>query len=391
MIAERVLMSYQDKIKIHCIRPATVCGLSPRMRLDVTVNNLTFQACKNKIITVFGGKQIRPNIHIKDLIRVYKFFLKNKKFKSGFYNAGFENLSILKIAKKIQKIIPSKIKVSKSNDVRSYRQSSQKLLTLGFKKKYSIDDAINEIFDAFTNKKLKENRSYYTVNWMKRLGYIMGEKINLLEKYPQSKRNISDRGLKKTEKDREIARKFDKEFFDGERRHGYGGYNYNPKFWTNVVKTFQNYWNLDSNSSILDIGCGKGFMLYDLKKLIKSNFLKGIDISQYAIDNSLEDIKPCLSVADAKKIPFPDNTFDVVISINTIHNLDKSDCAKALKEISRVTKKFSFITVDAYRNEEEKKRMFDWNLTAKTIMSENEWEIFFKENNYNGDYYWFIP
>ncbi len=219
----------------------------------------------------------------------------------------------------------------------------------------------------------------------------MGEKINLLEKYPQSKRNISDRGLKKTEKDREIARKFDKEFFDGERRHGYGGYNYNPKFWTNVVKTFQNYWNLDSNSSILDIGCGKGFMLYDLKKLIKSNFLKGIDISQYAIDNSLEDIKPCLSVADAKKIPFPDNTFDVVISINTIHNLDKSDCAKALKEISRVTKKFSFITVDAYRNEEEKKRMFDWNLTAKTIMSENEWEIFFKENNYNGDYYWFIP
>ena len=83
--------------------------------------------------------------------------------------------------------------------------------------------------------------------------------------------------------------------------------------------------------------------------------------------------------------------FDFVISINTIHNLDKSDCAKALKEISRVTKKFSFITVDAYRNEEEKKRMFDWNLTAKTIMSENEWEIFFKENNYNGDYYWFIP
>jgi len=219
----------------------------------------------------------------------------------------------------------------------------------------------------------------------------MGKKINLLEKYPKSKRNISDRGMKKTDKDREIARKFDKEFFDGERRHGYGGYNYNPKFWSDVVKTFQNYWNLDSNSSILDIGCGKGFMLYDLKKLIKSDFLKGIDISQYAIDNSLESIKPFLSVADATKIPFPDDTFDVVISINTIHNLDNSGCAKALKEISRVTKKFSFITVDAYRNEEEKKRMFDWNLTAKTIMSENEWEIFFKENEYNGDYYWFIP
>ncbi len=174
MIAERVLMSYQDKIKIHCIRPATVCGLSPRMRLDVTVNNFTFQACKNKIITVFGGKQIRPNIHIKDLIRVYKFFLYNKQFKNGFYNAGFENLSILKIAKKIQKIIPSKIKVSKSNDVRSYRQSSQKLLSLGFKSKYSIDDAVNEIFKAFNSKKLKDNRSYYTVSWMKKIGLHNG-------------------------------------------------------------------------------------------------------------------------------------------------------------------------------------------------------------------------
>ena len=219
----------------------------------------------------------------------------------------------------------------------------------------------------------------------------MGKKIDLLREYPKSKRNVNDRGSKKTEKDREIARKFDKNFFDGDRRHGYGGYSYHPKFWSGVVETFKNYWNLNSESTVLDVGCGKGFMLYDLKKIIKSNFLKGIDISEYAINNSLEEVKHSLSVADAKKIPFPDNSFDVVISINTIHNLEKSDCAIALNEISRVSKKHSFITVDAYRNEEEKKRMFDWNLTAKTIMSEDEWEIFFKENNYDGDYYWFIP
>ena len=219
----------------------------------------------------------------------------------------------------------------------------------------------------------------------------MGKKIDLLREYPKSKRNVNDRGSKKTEKDREIARKFDKNFFDGDRRHGYGGYSYHPKFWSGVVETFKNYWNLNSESTVLDVGCGKGFMLYDLKKNIKSNFLKGIDISEYAINNSLEEAKHSLSVADAKKIPFPDNSFDVVISINTIHNLEKSDCAIALNEISRVSKKYSFITVDAYRNEEEKKRMFDWNLTAKTIMSEDEWEIFFKENNYDGDYYWFIP
>ena len=219
----------------------------------------------------------------------------------------------------------------------------------------------------------------------------MGKKIDLLKEYPKSNRNVNDRGSKKTKKDREIARKFDKNFFDGDRRHGYGGYSYHPKFWSGVVETFKNYWNLSPESTVLDVGCGKGFMLYDLKKITKSNYLKGIDISEYAINNSLEEVTHSLSIADAKKIPFPDNSFDVVISINTIHNLEKSDCAKALNEISRVSKKHSFITVDAYRNEEEKKRMFNWNLTAKTIMSEDEWEIFFKENNYDGDYYWFIP
>jgi ubiquinone/menaquinone biosynthesis C-methylase UbiE len=105
----------------------------------------------------------------------------------------------------------------------------------------------------------------------------------------------------------------------------------------------------------------------------------------------VEEIKPFVSVANAKSLPYDDNSFDVVISINTVHNLEREECAKALQEIERVSRGKSFITVDAYRNEEEKRRMFDWNLTAKTIMSVEEWEMFFKEIGYTGDYYWFIP
>ena len=132
MIAERVLYSYKNKIKIYCIRPATVCGFSNRMRLDLSVNMLTMQALEKKQINVFGGSQIRPNINIYDLVNLYILFI-NNDFESGFYNAGFENLSILKIAKKIQKLIPSKINITKSNDIRSYRLDSSKILSLGFK------------------------------------------------------------------------------------------------------------------------------------------------------------------------------------------------------------------------------------------------------------------
>ncbi len=219
----------------------------------------------------------------------------------------------------------------------------------------------------------------------------MGKEIDLLIKYPKSKRNLNERAKSKTAEERKIARLFDKDFFDGERKYGYGGYNYHERFWTETVKTFRDHWNLDSKSSLLDVGCGKGFMLYDLCKLIKGISVKGIDISNYAINNCKKEVKNYLSVGDAKRLNFEDNEFDYIISINTVHNLDLQDCKKAIKEISRVSKKGSFITVDAYRNEDEKKRMYDWNLTAKTIMSVNEWKNLFKEIDYKGDYFWFIP
>ena len=126
------------KINIFSIRPATVCGYSPRMRLDVTVNNLAFQALENNVIKVFGGNQIRPNIHINDLCRIFEHFIFSKKLKTGVYNAGFENLSIYNIAKKIAKKTKAKIKIIKStNDPRTYKLNSNKLLKTGFKKIYS--------------------------------------------------------------------------------------------------------------------------------------------------------------------------------------------------------------------------------------------------------------
>lgn len=219
----------------------------------------------------------------------------------------------------------------------------------------------------------------------------MGRSINLLRNYPKSKRDLKKRLNNKSEKVRKIARKFGKDFFDGDRSFGYGGFSYNKKYWLNVIKDFKKFYKLSSTSKVLDVGCAKGFMLYDFRKKIKGIKVRGVDISSYAINNSKPEVKKFLKVANAKKLPFRDNEFDLVISINTIHNLNKKDCALALREIERVSKKNSFITVDAYSNIKEKKRMFAWNLTAKTILSKKQWVNFFKKNNYTGDYYWFVP
>lgn len=170
MVAERVFLSFKEKIDIKCVRPATVCGFSPRMRLDVSVNMLTYQALKNGKITVFGGNQTRPNIHIKDMANVYKHFLQNKNIPSGCYNAGFENISILDIAKEVSKLIKTEIVVTESNDPRSYRQDSAKLLKTGFKPQFTIIDAIKEIKNNFENGMLDGSEKNYTVKWMKKLG-----------------------------------------------------------------------------------------------------------------------------------------------------------------------------------------------------------------------------
>jgi nucleoside-diphosphate-sugar epimerase len=169
MVAERVLLSYVDAMQVHCIRPATVCGYSPRMRLDVSVNMLTMQALKNGKMTVFGGDQTRPNIHINDMVGVYRHFLAKPDLPSGCYNAGFENISILDIAKKVASKVSAEIIVSESNDPRSYRQNSDKLLATGFVQTATVSDAIDDVIAKFKSGELVESDQCYTVRWMKHL------------------------------------------------------------------------------------------------------------------------------------------------------------------------------------------------------------------------------
>jgi ubiquinone/menaquinone biosynthesis C-methylase UbiE len=215
--------------------------------------------------------------------------------------------------------------------------------------------------------------------------------IDLLKNYPKSKRNLDKRLSEKSPEIVKIAREFGKEFFDGDRKFGYGGLTYNPKYWANVVKDFVEYYKIKPDAKILDVGCAKGYMVYDFKRQYPGLEMHGVDISEYAIKNCHPEVKDNLQVGKAESLKFEDNYFDLVISINTVHNLELKDCVDSIKEISRVSKGNSFITVDAYNSDEEKERMFKWNLTAKTIMSTNDWKDIFKKIGYNGNFYWFIP
>jgi SAM-dependent methyltransferase len=220
---------------------------------------------------------------------------------------------------------------------------------------------------------------------------VSGREIDLLRHYPRVQRNLDERETAKSKESREIARQFGVEYFDGDRSHGYGGFNYDPRFWEPVIPDFVRHFGLSADSSILDVGCAKGFMLHDFSRLLPGVTLAGVDISEYAVEHAVPEIRPLVQVANAIDLPFDDNSFDVVISINTVHNLDRSDCKRALSEIQRVASQGAFVTVDAYRNEVERTRMEKWNLTALTMMSTTEWEQFFEDAGYSGDYFWFIP
>ena len=167
MVAERVLLSYAGDLCVQIIRPATVCGYSPRMRLDVSVNMLTMQALTREHITVFGGQQTRPNIHIDDITDVYLFMLQHPEH-TGIYNAGFENISIMEIAERVLEHAPAKITVSASNDPRSYRVNSDRLLATGFRPKKTVNDAIKELVHKFRAGELKDEERFHNLKWMQR-------------------------------------------------------------------------------------------------------------------------------------------------------------------------------------------------------------------------------
>ncbi|MDD5687483.1 MAG: class I SAM-dependent methyltransferase [Elusimicrobia bacterium] len=213
--------------------------------------------------------------------------------------------------------------------------------------------------------------------------------INLLGTYPKIKRDYDKRMAEKTPEIVNIAKQFGKDFFDGDRRCGYGGYKYDGR-WKSVVKNMKEYYNLKDNVSILDIGCGKGFMLHDFKELIPESTIAGIDVSDYAISNAMASVKPFLKIANAEKLPYPDKSFDLVVSINSIHNLPIERLKVALREIQRVCRGNSYITIDAWHNDLEKENLFKWVLTAETMMHVNDWKKLFNEVEYTGDYWWFI-
>ncbi len=216
----------------------------------------------------------------------------------------------------------------------------------------------------------------------------MNKELNLLNSFPNIKRDIKAR-LHNKEKNRELAMKFSKEYFDGSREQGYGGYVYDGR-WIEISKKIKNLFFLKDGSKFLDVGCAKGFLMYDMKKLYPNINVFGVDVSKYAKDQADPLIRDQITLNNCKKLDFDDNFFDCVISINTVHNLEKKDCLEAIREIQRVSNGKAFIQVDAYRNDEELELFKDWMLTAKTYLKPEEWIDLFKIAGYTGFYYWTI-
>ena len=183
-----------------------------------------------------------------------------------------------------------------------------------------------------------------------------------------------------------LAKKFDADYWDGDRRICYGGYRYLEGRWEKVARAMADHYKLPPKPKILDIGCGKGFLLYDFLKVIPNAEIHGIDISHYAIANSKEEIRDRLQVGSATALPWPDHYFDLVISITTLHNLHAYDLEPALKEMERVGKTNKYLCVESYRNENEKANLLYWQVTCEAFNTPKEWDWWFKHTGYTGDH-----
>jgi protein-L-isoaspartate(D-aspartate) O-methyltransferase len=182
-----------------------------------------------------------------------------------------------------------------------------------------------------------------------------------------------------------VARQFGKEYWDGDRKFGYGGMRYDGR-WRIVAQNLAKHYGLKSGSRILDVGCGKGFLLYEFTQVVPGVEVQGIDISSYALENSKEEVRPFLQVANATELPFPDRSFDLVISLNTLHNLACHELDKAIREIERVGRRDKYIVVESWRNEAEKVNLLYWQLTCQSFHDPAGWEWWFRHCGYTGDH-----
>lgn len=183
----------------------------------------------------------------------------------------------------------------------------------------------------------------------------------------------------------ELAKQWGYDYWDGDRRINYGGYKYIPGRWAPVAKMMIDHYNLKPGDSVLDVGCGKGFLLVELALALPGLRVYGLDISEYAIEHAHPDVKRRIRNGNAAKLPFRDKQIDLIFSINTLHNLCNRDLNAALREIERVGKK-KYICVESYRNESEKTNLLYWQVTCEQFNSQDDWLWWFEATNYVGDY-----
>ncbi|GJL53179.1 MAG: SAM-dependent methyltransferase [Nitrospirales bacterium] len=183
----------------------------------------------------------------------------------------------------------------------------------------------------------------------------------------------------------EVATRFGKEYWDGDRRYGYGGYRYDGR-WRAVAEAMIRHYGLSQNACILDVGCGRGFLLYEFTQLLSNATVVGIDASRYGIQTAKPELQGCLQLAKAENLPFNDQSFDFVYSVNTLHNLYNYQLSRALSEIERVSRGSKYVVVEAYRNEREKVNLMYWQLTCRAFHTPEEWRWIYQQAGYTGDY-----
>jgi ubiquinone/menaquinone biosynthesis C-methylase UbiE len=213
--------------------------------------------------------------------------------------------------------------------------------------------------------------------------------VDLLRALPKTKRNIAHRLEAKDPEVIAISKNYGREYFDGAREYGYGGYRYDGR-WVSVARDIIEHFQLKPGDRVLEIGCAKGFLVKDLLNVCPGLEVFGLDISEYALMHCEPEVVGRLHLGSAEKLPFPDNSFDCVLALNVIHNLPREKAVTAMREIQRLSPKKSFVQVDSYYTPEQKATFESWVLTAEYHDYPEKWIEVFKEAGYTGDYYWTI-